>query len=610
MNKRRTYNNIISFAWNQVVMGVGEAGRVAWKVLRGVESGMKRGVWHSVACGVWRCGVYGKWRGMVLCIKSSVWHGVVCGMKSGAWRSAVLRMKRGAWYEECGVVHIAVLWGVVCLGLGGVFVGCANPVQPQGGEKDTSAPQLMSIENTPIKGKTKIRLVFNENIQANAKVLASPIILNKNPTSDTNEIKKNIYRNTLTLTLPKHIETVYLNAFVKDLNEGNPIACPPLLMGKDSGEIFIRVLTIAGEKNTHSCFINQEGKIYLPEVLPNNIYHFSGMGSGPFYTSIIKNDNNNFLVNDNESYLVFYSNVNTKDTIVTSLYPTNKAYKTAYIDSLGNAMVVGVSLFYKWIDLVEDLTWWKDTLLVKKSLFKHVKNLLKIDTFFMLKNNLTRRFNGSNIVYRHIKTSPSDTLYYSPTNNGLGVDWWGGDSLVGGHKKSFLNELFWGQYSSATGDTHGSTDSHLVGVNCIPVLMMGKPVLRPDKERVQDLGFLQLENPCEVGVFFRLFGAGISFVGYVEPQQLDLVSKKSKAGTLQLLAPEGEYFFYSWINNTVPKENFSVTTLDAYDFKNNKPLNDPESFHVQQKQVRVSLKLQNTLILPTMDMYNKGIISN
>ncbi|PHX91928.1 MAG: hypothetical protein CK532_05585, partial [Flavobacteriales bacterium] len=92
MNKRRTYNNIISFAWNQVVMGVGEAGRVAWKVLRGVESGMKRGVWHSVACGVWRSGVYGKWRGMVLRIKSSVWYGVVCGMKSGAWRSAVLRM--------------------------------------------------------------------------------------------------------------------------------------------------------------------------------------------------------------------------------------------------------------------------------------------------------------------------------------------------------------------------------------------------------------------------------------------------------------------------------------------------------------------------------------
>ena len=503
--------------------------------------------------------------------------------------------------------HCVMLWGGVLV-FGGGGIGCANPVQPQGGEKDTTAPVLMSIENTPTKGKTRIRLVFNENIQATGKVLASPIILNTNTSTDTNQIKKNIYRNTITLTLPKHVETIYLNAFVKDLNEGNSIACPTLLIGKDSGEIFIRVLTTVGEKSTYNCFIKQGQKIYLPENLPNNIYHFSGMGNEQFYTTIIKNDNNNFLIDNNESYLVFYSSIDSKDTIVASLYPINNTFKTAYIDSLGNAMVVGVPLFYEWLNVSRYLSWSNDTLLVKKKMLGYVKNLLHIDTFFKSTAQIKRCFNDRGIVYRYIKTQTGDTLYFSPTNNSLIDNWWVTDTAMGESQANHTLKSYWDSLSPIDSPPSDYKYPHLPKIPVTPVFMQKTIVRGLAKSKIQDVGVLQLENPNDVGVFFKLSGTGVSFIGYIDPNHFDSVSRKTLAGTLSLLAPEGEYSFYSWINNTVAKEGFHTTTVDAVDFKTNRLMEGAELFFIQQKPLRVNFKLQNTVILPEISLYSSGII--
>jgi len=97
---------------------------------------------------------------------------------------------------------------------------CANPVPPSGGDKDTTSPVLISVESTIKNGENRITLLFNENITTSGSLVYSPKNTGvANPT--TNSIKTQ--RSNLIITVPSTTNCLYLDHWVFDLNEKNPL---------------------------------------------------------------------------------------------------------------------------------------------------------------------------------------------------------------------------------------------------------------------------------------------------------------------------------------------------------------------------------------------------
>ncbi len=124
---------------------------------------------------------------------------------------------------------------------------CANMVPPTGGEKDSLAPELLSVypENFATLFKSnQIYFSFNENIDLNnweTNFYTSPPL----KTSFKTDIKKS----NLILTIPDNIneETTYCLSFdncIKDVNEGNVISDLKYIFSTSN---VIDTLTINGE---------------------------------------------------------------------------------------------------------------------------------------------------------------------------------------------------------------------------------------------------------------------------------------------------------------------------------------------------------------------------
>jgi hypothetical protein len=67
--------------------------------------------------------------------------------------------------------------------------------------------------------------------------------------------------------------------------------------------------------------------------------------------------------------------------------------------------------------------------------------------------------------------------------------------------------------------------------------------------------------------------------------------------------PEGAYSYTCWIGGTSPIKSLSPHTID---YKNQIPLTDADYIYKSLKQIVVSSKLENTLILPDISVFNTG----
>ena len=114
--------------------------------------------------------------------------------------------------------HRIHAWGVIVLLAVFLFQSCANPVPPAGGDKDTTAPVLVSVENTLKSNEQKITLVFDENINTSGTLVYSP--KSNNPENNVSSVK--VQRNTVSVSVPLHANCIYLDQWVVDLNEKNP----------------------------------------------------------------------------------------------------------------------------------------------------------------------------------------------------------------------------------------------------------------------------------------------------------------------------------------------------------------------------------------------------
>lgn len=114
-----------------------------------------------------------------------------------------------------------------------LFFRCANPVTPNGGVKDITAPKLIFTDptdrSTNIKPKTVV-FKFDENIQPNSikeQVIISPLPIKKPKIeAGKNYVRVELDENTLN---ENSTYSIQLNQAIKDLNEGNPGNYMPLI---------------------------------------------------------------------------------------------------------------------------------------------------------------------------------------------------------------------------------------------------------------------------------------------------------------------------------------------------------------------------------------------
>jgi hypothetical protein len=120
-------------------------------------------------------------------------------------------------------------------------------------------------------------------------------------------------------------------------------------------------------------------------------------------------------------------------------------------------------------------------------------------------------------------------------------------------------------------------------------------IQRNTKSNLIKTGMITLSNP-------NLFTINTSIT--IGMSQLFITQPPNSKETFYL--PEGGYSYFSWVPNTNLTFTLSANTID---YKIQLPLNDIDLMYKSEKQIVVSSKLENTLILPDITAFNTGTTS-
>jgi hypothetical protein len=280
-----------------------------------------------------------------------------------------------------------------------LLYSCANPVPPSGGDKDTTAPVVLSVESTMKLNHNKITVVFNENITSGGPLITSPIL----PKNDQS-VGFTIQREKLKITVPDYTKTIYLDRWLMDLNEKNQLQHKTLLLSGDSGEVHLSI-NQRERKEKLNVFIKNDSFVYLPQKNKDNTYSFLGLPSGIYKTYIIEKDNN-FQINPDEYYNVLYTTSRKTDTIPLTLYPPLKNYKSAYyLNSTNLYCLLGSPVYEEWLKQNDTVILNKDTLLSTYNLAQKIASDLHIDSFIKTNKNISPKTEIIKGVYNN------DTFY-------------------------------------------------------------------------------------------------------------------------------------------------------------------------------------------------------
>ena len=417
---------------------------------------------------------------------------------------------------------------------------CANPVPPLGGEKDTTKPILISVSNIDKGEKQIVRIQFSENIQTKNSVIVSPILTTAITPSTS------IKRNRIDIETSKVTNTIYLNGFIIDLNENNPVSQPALLLKNDTGELIVnlpkddiktkkKVFIRDLNRYTYSTkpFINE--LIYLPTTQDNINYRFHGLTDSLHVLFVIYEDND-YQVAQNEKANCLVINNNNADTLVVSNVNKNKNYKSAfkYKDSLYLITEPRISKF--WFDNNKINSFYRDSLFITKENIDEIRKALRIDSFTLL----TR-----------INTSPSINHQYYTINSSL-------DTIV-------VKTPYHYNYNNSA---------------------------QTNKKKIKT-GLLTIRNPNKYTIYNSIDIGLSQFIVKVEGNSSD-----------SFYLPEGSYNIMSWIPNLNTNNSLSPNIID---YQNQIPLDNREMIFKPKNSVIVSSKLDNTLILPEINSFNTGI---
>lgn len=437
---------------------------------------------------------------------------------------------------------------------------CANPVPPLGGDKDTLKPTLIRVTNRPKENKQIIRLDFSENIQTKNALVVSPIL-----NSSKEQTTTTIERQKIQISTPKITSAIYLNGFIFDLNENNAIDQPTVLLTNDTGELIISTSlddanSLPGSndkaKTKKRVFIRDANRyqlqekqtdsspIYLPFTTDNITYHFHGLTDSLHVVYVVYEDND-YVISDHEKATCFYLTNNYRDTFKSKNAYKTKSYKSAFNYRDSLYIITEPTLDIDWFNKDIVHQFNKDTLIVLNKNIKQIKDALMMDSFTKIKK---LNYSIGNHINSYTINNSSDTI---PV------------------------KLFY--HYPLTINSKSDTVNY-------------QGIIKPRSKA----GRINITNPNTFPIYITI---------NIGSSRLYIPIDANQAENFYL--PEEAYSYTCWIPGASSIKSLSPRTID---YQNQIPLLDTDYIYKPLKQIVVSFKLENTLILPNISAFNTGTI--
>jgi len=294
-----------------------------------------------------------------------------------------------------------------------IFIRCANPVGPTGGDKDEKSPVIKKVKIETLKQEKNISIVFDENINTKGEITISPYTHKQN-------ISLNTYRNILNLTIPSNTNSISLNNVITDVNENNPGNYSFIIIGKDSFNYIIKYESQNPSKDKIKGYFKIDSFYYPGDHSKKGYIKFGGLKNVDNQVTLFNDLNNNNNYDSEEDYYIQNIQSNQlfkdslKDTLTVNIYPSiKKEIKRSFNKQDSIAVYIGIPKYM--IDTIQKL----ENLYIANHIDTTIINIQDtsdIEKLFKIKNiefKITQTKidipNTGNIKYK-ISLSEKDTL--------------------------------------------------------------------------------------------------------------------------------------------------------------------------------------------------------
>ncbi len=229
-----------------------------------------------------------------------------------------------------------------------IFIHCANPVGPTGGDKDINAPIILKTKIQKENNLKKITLIFDENINTKGSVILSPITNKKNT-----ELNK--HRNTLWFYIPKETNSISLSDVITDVNENNPGRYASIILGNDSSKYIFNYKSLNPTKDKIKSYAIIDSFLYYGDNTKKGKIGIEGLKKQSQYIYTFNDINNNDKYDNNEDYNIqliqtnelYNPNDSIKDTTNYYLYPSSlKEIKKSHLHKEGISIYTQVPRYF------------------------------------------------------------------------------------------------------------------------------------------------------------------------------------------------------------------------------------------------------------------------
>lgn len=465
-------------------------------------------------------------------------------------------------------VSLESLRGIcICLGIayaGIIFESCGNPVVPTGGPKDTTSPEIVDIRIKKGSDLTNIAVLFNENISGKGNAVTTPKTLKQKPNNQ-------VHRKQLTIEVPNYTQHIFLNGYIVDLNENNAY------LGKnisfDSTKYHLQCkINEKGGKDKFQLFIKEDSLYHVP-LFYKNQYQFEGLPDTQFVLSVIKNDNNNFQVDESEEYNSIRINRKFRysDTLDISMYPKIKAVEKIVYDSLGNF------IFYGYKPLLDrdnpGITALNDTG------YAHVD----IDQAAIFIEQIQDYYSGYCDSLPIIRNKKSLALISNKR-------------LLSIESRYIENKDTFTLVADTFQGSNKTLSSHPFTIKNGSTLPYRYSIIPSKKKNVIVLGKVELVNEDSITQYLYIYNNKSGFITSVSGRSKQI-----------FILPNGKYQILHWIK----REGLnSRETNNKYLLELPNQTNEYQGslFYRNEKDIVVDNNIENTLILPKKMLFNTGII--
>lgn len=223
-----------------------------------------------------------------------------------------------------------------------LFIRCANPVGPTGGDKDEKSPVIQKVKIESKNQEKNITIIFDENINTKGEITISPYSQKKNIPLDK-------YRNILNFTVPNNTNSISLNDVITDVNENNPGKYPFIIIGKDSFNFIVKYQSTNSTKDKVKGYFQIDSLYYPGDNSEKGLIKFGGLKNINNTVTLFNDINNNNKYDLDEEYYIQevasqqYYRDSLKDTLSVNTYPSvKKEIKRSLIKQDSLAVYIGI----------------------------------------------------------------------------------------------------------------------------------------------------------------------------------------------------------------------------------------------------------------------------